>query len=118
MWALADVVGLFSNNVGPFSPNVGQRVRIFSANVGPNRPMLSGRGIYVLRSLQLDDATLRNARGRALEISHAEYSDTVLAYLDPAQREQLQDEQTWITRQLFVGDLIDQILAVPPDTIA
>jgi hypothetical protein len=66
----------------------------------------------------LDDATLRNARGRALEISHAEYSDTVLAYLDPAQREQLQDENTWIARQLFVGDLIDQILAVPPDTIA
>jgi len=57
MWALADVVGLFSNNVGPFSPNVGQRVRIFSANVGPNRPMLSGRGIYVLRSLQIASET-------------------------------------------------------------
>jgi len=65
----------------------------------------------------LDDATLRNARSRALEISHAEYSDTVLAYLDPAQREQLQDEDTWIARQLLVGDLIDQILAVPPETI-
>jgi hypothetical protein len=26
--------------------------------------------------LALRDATLRNARGRALEISHAEYSDT------------------------------------------
>ena len=25
MWALADVVGLFSFNVGPFSPNVGQQ---------------------------------------------------------------------------------------------
>ena len=37
--------------------------------------------------------------------------------LDPAQREQLQDEDTWIARQLFVGDLIDQILAVPPETI-
>ena len=53
----------------------------------------------------------------ALEISHAEYSDTVLAYLDPAQREQLQDEDTWLERQLFVGDLIDQILAAPPGTI-
>ena len=53
MWFLADVVGLFSNNVGPFSRNVGRIRRIFSANVGPNRPMLSGRGIYVLRSLQL-----------------------------------------------------------------
>jgi hypothetical protein len=26
-------------------------------------------------------------------------------------------EDTWIARQLFVGDLIDQILAVPPETI-
>jgi hypothetical protein len=38
--------------------------------------------------------------------------------LDPAQREQLQDEDIWIARQLFVGDLIDRILAVPPETIA
>jgi hypothetical protein len=29
----------------------------------------------------------------------------------------LQDEDTWIARQSFVGDLIDQILAVPPETI-
>jgi hypothetical protein len=29
----------------------------------------------------------------------------------------LQDEDTWIARQLFVGDLIDRILAVPPETI-
>jgi hypothetical protein len=40
-----------------------------------------------------------------------------LAYLDPAQREHLQDEDTWVARQLFVGDLIDQILAVPPEEI-
>jgi predicted nucleotidyltransferase component of viral defense system len=64
----------------------------------------------------LDNATLRNARSRALEISHAEYSDTVLAYLNPAQRQQLQDEEHWIARQLFVGDLIDRILAEPPET--
>ncbi len=65
----------------------------------------------------LDDATLHNARGRALEISRAEYSDTVLAYLDPAQREQFQDEDAWIARQSFVGELIDQILAAPAETI-
>lgn len=35
MWALADVVGLFSIIVGPFSPNVGRDHRIFSANLGP-----------------------------------------------------------------------------------
>lgn len=57
-----------------------------------------------------------NARGRSLEISHAEYSDTVLAYLDLAQREQLPDEHTWIAGRLFVG-VIDQIFAVPPETI-
>jgi hypothetical protein len=45
------------------------------------------------------------------------FSDTVLAYLDPAQREQLQDVDTWIARQLFVSDLIDRILAEPPETI-
>jgi hypothetical protein len=54
MWVLADVVGLFSINLGPLSRNVGRRDQIFSANVGPNRPMLSGRNVYVLRPLQLD----------------------------------------------------------------
>ena len=53
MWALADVVGLFSNNECPFSRNVGRRHRIFSANVVPNRPMLSGGLVYVLRSLHI-----------------------------------------------------------------
>jgi hypothetical protein len=53
MWALADVVGLFSIIVGPFSPNVGRRQRIFSANVGPKRRMLSGRAVYVIGPLHL-----------------------------------------------------------------
>jgi predicted nucleotidyltransferase component of viral defense system len=43
--------------------------------------------------------------------------DVAGAMQHPAQREQLQDEDTWIARQLFVVDLIDQILAVPPETI-
>ena len=43
--------------------------------------------------------------------------DVAGAMQHPAQREQLQDEDTWIARQLFVGDLIDQILDVPPETI-
>jgi hypothetical protein len=64
----------------------------------------------------LDDVTLRSARSRALEISHAEYSDTVLAYLDPVQREQLQDEEHWMRRQLFVCDLIDRVLARQSET--
>jgi hypothetical protein len=34
MWVLTDVVGLFSNNVGPFSRNVGRTGSMFSANVG------------------------------------------------------------------------------------
>ena len=39
MWFLADVIGLFPINVGPFSRNVVPRVLIFSANVVPKRPM-------------------------------------------------------------------------------
>src|SRR5215470_7783282 len=53
MWVLADVVGLFSIIVGPFSPNVGRRQRIFSANLGPKRRMLSGRAVYVIGPLHL-----------------------------------------------------------------
>jgi hypothetical protein len=53
LWVLADVLGLFSFNVGPFSRNVGPGDRIFSSNVGRHRPMLSGRTVYVLRSLQI-----------------------------------------------------------------
>jgi hypothetical protein len=34
MWVLADVLGLFSIIVGPFSGNVGRGGRIFSANLG------------------------------------------------------------------------------------
>ncbi len=34
MWVLADVVGLFSIIVGPFSRNVGPSASIFSANLG------------------------------------------------------------------------------------
>src|SRR5215470_6725672 len=58
MWVLADVVGLFSIIVGPFSPNVGRRQRIFSANLGPKRRMLSGRAVYVIGPLQLSFAAL------------------------------------------------------------
>ena len=53
MWVLADVVGLFSINVGPFSRNVSPSRPMFSANVGPNRPMLLGRGVYVLGPLHI-----------------------------------------------------------------
>ena len=90
---------------------------VFDLFVLGDGTMLTGIDIGFLRRW-LDDTTLRNARSRALEISHAEYSDTVLAYLDPAKREQLQDEDRWITRQLFVGDLIDRVLAEPPETTA
>jgi hypothetical protein len=53
MWVLADVVGLFSIIVGPFSLNVGRHQRIFSANLGPKRRMLSGQAVYVIGPLQL-----------------------------------------------------------------
>jgi hypothetical protein len=53
MWVLADVVGLFSTNVGSFSRNVGRSGLMFSANVVPNPRMLSGPASYVLGPLQL-----------------------------------------------------------------
>ena len=53
MWVLADVVGLFSIKVGPFSANVGQDRRILSANLGPKRRMLSGQAVYVIGPLHL-----------------------------------------------------------------
>jgi hypothetical protein len=53
MWVLADVVGSFSINVGPFSANVGRDHRIFSANLVPKRRMLSGQAIYVIGPLHL-----------------------------------------------------------------
>jgi hypothetical protein len=49
----ADVVGLFSINVGSFSRNVGRSVRIFSTNVGQKHRTLSGPASYVLGPLQL-----------------------------------------------------------------
>ena len=53
MWVLADVVGLFSIKVGPFSPNVGRDYWIFSANLGLKRRMLSGQTVYVLWPLHI-----------------------------------------------------------------
>jgi hypothetical protein len=53
LWFLADVFGLFSNNVGPFSFNVVLGSPLFSANVGPKQRMLSSQAIYVLGPLQI-----------------------------------------------------------------
>jgi len=53
MWVLADVVGLFSVIVGPFSRNVGRSHPIFSANLGRKQRMLSGPADYVLGPLHL-----------------------------------------------------------------
>jgi hypothetical protein len=61
MWVLADVVGLFSINVGPFSPNVGRDHRIFSANLVPKRRMLLGQAVYVLGPLQVGCSRVRNS---------------------------------------------------------
>jgi hypothetical protein len=42
----ADILGLFSINVGPFSPNVVLRHPLFSINLVPKQRMFSGRYIY------------------------------------------------------------------------
>jgi hypothetical protein len=53
LWFLADILGLFSNNVGPFSSNVVLKVFLFSANPVPKQRMLLVRAVYVLRPLQI-----------------------------------------------------------------
>ena len=52
-WFLADVLGLFSINVGPFSRNVVPSDRIFSINLVPKHRMFSVPVIYVLGPLHL-----------------------------------------------------------------
>jgi hypothetical protein len=54
MWSSPDVVGLFSNNVGPFSRNVVLRGLLFSLKVVWKRAMFSVRGDYVLSSYEAD----------------------------------------------------------------
>lgn len=53
MWFLPDVLGLFSNNVVPFSRIVGRSGRIFSTIVVPKTRMLSVPMIYILGPLQV-----------------------------------------------------------------
>ena len=52
-WFLADVLGLFSINVGPFSRNVVPSDRIFSINLVPKQRMFSVPVIYVLGPLHV-----------------------------------------------------------------
>ena len=52
-WFLADVLGLFSANVGPFSRNVVPGAWIFSINVVSKPRMFSIPAIYVLDPLQV-----------------------------------------------------------------
>jgi len=68
MWVLADVVGLFSINVGPFSPNVGRRQRIFSAKLGPKSrcyragPVMFSNGSIVQTRRRLREADQMSGR--------------------------------------------------------
>jgi hypothetical protein len=53
MWSRADVIELFSNNVGPFSFNVSRKGSLFSINLGRKPRMFSSRSVYVLKPLQI-----------------------------------------------------------------
>jgi hypothetical protein len=55
----ADVFRLFSNNVGPFTFNLGLRTSLFSNNLGRKRSMLSSQTVYVLKPLHLPTKRLR-----------------------------------------------------------
>ena len=58
MWFSADILGLFSFNVGPFSPNVVLRHPLFSFNLVPEPRMFSGRGVYILGPLHVGEPEL------------------------------------------------------------
>lgn len=59
----------------------------------------------------LSDATLGEARNRALMLSYERYRDTVVEFLDPAERLSLATERAWDEQRLFAIDLIDAIVA-------
>ena len=62
-WFLADVLGLFSINVGPFSRNVVPSARIFSINLVQKPRMFSVPAIYVLSPLHLPKVEIRLIEG-------------------------------------------------------
>jgi hypothetical protein len=66
----ADVLGLSSNNLAPFSPNVVLSTRIFSANPVPEKRMFSGPAIYVLGPLHLAIESQLSLEGLVEEGGH------------------------------------------------
>jgi hypothetical protein len=72
----ADVIGLSSNNLVPFSPNVVLSTRIFSANPVPKKRMFSVPAIYVLGPLHL------HHRGEKLALTRHHYLFTHLLPYD------------------------------------
>jgi len=59
----------------------------------------------------LNDDTLGEARNRALALSFEQYRDTVVEFLDPAERASLATERAWDEQRLFAVELIDAIVA-------
>src|SRR3972149_5559405 len=59
----------------------------------------------------LNDDTLGEARNRALTLSFAQYRDTVVEFLDPAERLSLATERAWDEQRLFAVELIEAIVA-------
>lgn len=66
-----------------------------------------GTSDLVFLRRKLDDATLNEARNRALTLSFGQYRDTVVEFLDPAERVSLATERAWDDQRLFAVDLID-----------
>jgi len=59
----------------------------------------------------LNDDTLGEARNRALALSFEQYRDTVVEFLDPAERASLATERAWDEQRLFAVELIEAIVA-------
>lgn len=70
---------------------------------------------FLRRSLK--DDTLREARNRALTLSYEQYRDTVVEFLDPAERLSLATEGAWDEQRLFAVELIEAILGHSPPNL-
>ena len=59
----------------------------------------------------LNDDTLGEARNRALTLSFEQYRDTVVEFLDPAERASLATQRAWDEQRLFAVELMEAIVA-------
>jgi hypothetical protein len=101
-WFLADVLGLFSIKVGPFSRNVVPSAQIFSMNLVLKTRMFSVPTIYVLGPLQIG-ATLPDE----VLFQHSVFCQTVLPYRDPGPEVRTWEREQGNVRLQITAGVVD-----------